>query len=91
MQFLKGKKWQPQLHFRTLFIFLSHLGGLFQRLDGLVLLLELGPVMQVVHALRRPQLPMQPTAPLRIMILEMALQERKGAREGLATGWCKGT
>ena len=56
----------------------SHLGGLFQRLDGLVLLLELGPVMQVVHALRRPQLPMQPAAvPLGIMILEMALQGKK--------------
>ena len=50
----------------------AHLGGLFQRLDGLVLLLELGPV-QVVHALRRPH-----QRPLRIMILEMALQGKEG-------------
>ena len=70
----------------------SHLGGLFQRLDGLVLLLELGPVvMQVVHALRRAQLPMQPTmpaaaaaAPLGIMILEMALQGRRERGEGIS-------
>ena len=67
------------------YILTPHLGGLLERLDGLVLLLELGPVqVQVVHALRRPELRMRmraADAPLRIMILEMALEEEKKGRE----------
>ena len=62
------------------YILTPHLGGLLERLDGLVLLLELGPVqVQVVHALRRPELRMRMrrAAPLRIMILEMALEEEE--------------
>ena len=46
--------------------------------------------MQVVHALRRPKLPVRmraaADAPLGIMILEMALEEEKKGREALATG-----